>query len=64
MFQSVSEIQRIPDLGRLRRDLKPDGIRSLVMRRFPRYRIFYRLHQDNIEFLRVKHGMMDLPKLF
>ena len=28
------------------------------------YLLFYRWHEDTIEVLRIKHGMMDLPQLF
>jgi plasmid stabilization system protein ParE len=64
VLNTVHRIQRLPDLGRARHDLKPRGIRSLVIERFPRYLVFYRQEAGRIEFLRVKHGMMDLPKLF
>src|SRR5688572_12577788 len=37
VMATVSKIERQPDLGRLRRDLRPEGIRSLVVRRYPRY---------------------------
>ena len=61
---TVKRVENQPDLGRLRRDLTPPGIRSLVVRRYPRYVLFYRLRGDTIEVLRIKHGMMDLPQLF
>ena len=64
VLASVGRVERLPELGRLRQDLNPPGIRSLVLRRFPRYLLFYRLDADTIEILRVKHGMMDLPQLF
>jgi len=64
VMATVSKIERQPDLGRLRRDLRPDGIRSLVIRRYPRYLLFYRLEGDTIEILRIKHGMINLPALF
>ncbi len=31
---------------------------------YPRYLLFYRWQGDTIEILRIKHGMMDLPRLF
>jgi plasmid stabilization system protein ParE len=34
------------------------------MKVFPNWLIFYRIEEDQIEFLRVKHGMMHLPGLF
>jgi plasmid stabilization system protein ParE len=64
VLASVSRVEKQPDLGRIRHDLKPNGIRSLVVRRYPRYLMFYIWHADTIEVLRIKQGMMDLPKLF
>ena len=61
---TVARIQKQPDLGRLRRELTPAGIRSLILRRFPRYLVFYRWENNTLEILRVKHGMMHLPALF
>lgn len=61
---SVRSVEEIPSLGRVRRDLKPVGIHSLLIRRFPRYLLFYSWVADTIEILRVKHGRMDLPRLF
>ncbi len=34
------------------------------MRRYPRYLLFYSWKDYTIEILRIKHGMMDLPRLF
>jgi plasmid stabilization system protein ParE len=61
---TVRRVENQPDLGRLRQDLTPPGIRSLIVRRYPRYLLFYRWDVDTIEILRIKHGMMDLPRLF
>ena len=61
---TVRRVENQPDLGRLRRDLTPPGIRSLIMRHYSRYLLFYTWHGDTIEILRIKHGMMDLPQLF
>lgn len=60
----VNRLEQWPDLGRLRRDLNPPDIRSLVLPRYPRYLLFYRYSDDTVEVLRIKHGMMDLPRLF
>ena len=64
VMATVARVEKQPDLGRLRLDLKPPGIRSLVIRRYPRYLLFYRWEADSLEILRVKHGMMHLPGLF
>jgi len=60
----VKQVESRPDLGRLRRDLVPPGIRSVIIRRYPRYLLFYRWSEETVEVLRIKHGMMDLPTLF
>jgi plasmid stabilization system protein ParE len=64
VLATVRRIENQPDLGRLRRDLSPPGIRSLSVRRYPRYLLFYQCQEGTIEILRIKHGMMDLPHLF
>ena len=64
VMATVRKVGELPDLGRLRRDLKPSNIRSLVLRRYPRYLLFYCWSDDTVEILRIKHGMMDLPQLF
>jgi toxin ParE1/3/4 len=64
VLATVRRVEELPDLGRPRRDLKPPDIRSLALRRYPRYLLFYRWSEDTIEVLRIKHGMMDLPRLF
>ncbi len=64
VLATVTRVEDQPDLGRVRRDLKPSDIRSLVLRRYPRYVLFYRCSGETLEVLRIKHGMMDLPRLF
>jgi plasmid stabilization system protein ParE len=64
VMATVKRVENQPDVGRLRRELNPSGIRSLIIRRYPRYLLFYRWHDRTVEVLRIKHGMMDLPRLF
>jgi plasmid stabilization system protein ParE len=64
VMATVRRVENQPGLGRLRRDLTPPGIRSLIVRRYPRYLLFYGWHAGVIEILRIKHGAMDLPPLF
>jgi plasmid stabilization system protein ParE len=40
VMATVRRVENQPDLGRLRRDLVPPGIRSLIVRRYPRYLLF------------------------
>jgi plasmid stabilization system protein ParE len=62
--RTVEHIQRVPEIGRVRQDLPLDGIRTLNLRKFPNYLVFYRLEKRTIELLRIRHGMMNLPELF
>lgn len=62
--KSIQHIQKTPEIGRLRQDLPTLGIRTLNLRKYPKYLIFYRLEKGKIELLRVRHGMMNLPELF
>ena len=64
ILATVKRVENQPDLGRLRRDLTPSGIRSIIVSHYRRYLLFYSWHGDTIEILRIKHGMMDLPRLF
>jgi len=62
--KSLDHIQREPEIGRIRHDLPMPGIRTLNLRKYPNYLVFYRLESNAIELLRVRHGMMNLPELF
>jgi toxin ParE1/3/4 len=62
--KTIALITKFPEIGRLRHDLPFPGIRTFFLKEFPRYLVFYRLEQDTIELLRIKHGMMHLPGLF
>jgi toxin ParE1/3/4 len=61
---ALAQILRNPELGRVRHDLPVDGIRTLNLRKYPNYLVFYRLEENSIELLRVRHGLMNLPELF
>ena len=62
--KSLEHIRRVPEIGRIRNDLPMPGIRTLNLRKYPGYIVFYRLEKGVIELLRVRHGMMNLPELF
>ena len=62
--KALEHIQRVPEIGRVRQDLPMPEIRTLNLRKFPNYLVFYRLENNAIELLRVRHGMMNLPELF
>ncbi|HEY1719400.1 MAG TPA: type II toxin-antitoxin system RelE/ParE family toxin [Verrucomicrobiae bacterium] len=52
-----------PALGRVRPDLRPPGLRSWRVDGFDNWLVFY-IIKTEIEIVRVRHGMMDLPKIF
>jgi plasmid stabilization system protein ParE len=60
---TIEELKQHPYLGRKRSDLKPEGIRSWRMKRFPRWLIFYMADDENLILLRVRYGMMDIAQL-
>ena len=62
--KAIQHIHKTPEIGRLRQDLPVPGIRTLNLRKYPKYLVFYRLENGVIELLRIRHGMMNLPELF
>lgn len=56
-------LTRQPALGRPRPELKPSGLRSWRVDDFENWLVFYGIKTE-IEIYRVRHGMMDLPKIF
>jgi plasmid stabilization system protein ParE len=64
IIRLVGLLQKFPELGRVRRDLHPAGIRSFWVKDFPNFVIFYRTTANEIVFLRIRYGGMDLTKMF
>ena len=66
--ESVCHLTRLllknPELGRLRRDLKPEGVRSCLVPQFRNYVLFYRISGHDLVIFRMRFGGMDLPALF
>ena len=62
-YATIKALLRQPEMGRLRQDLKPDGIRSFRIRRFERYLLFYQVSGDDLILLRLRYGGMDLRAL-
>jgi toxin ParE1/3/4 len=52
-----------PEIGRRRKDLEHTEIRSLVVRGFENYIVFYQNRKDEVFFVRLLHGARDLPGL-
>ena len=64
LIRLVRLLQKFPELGRVRRDLHPAGIRTFGVKEFPNFLVFYRINANEIIFLRVRYGGMDLTKMF
>jgi len=64
IIRLVGLLEKFPELGRVRRDLHPTGIRTFGVKEFPNFLIFYRTTGTEIIFLRVRYGGMDLTKMF
>jgi plasmid stabilization system protein ParE len=58
---TIDDLSRNPHLGRERLDLKPAGIRSWRVKRFPRWLIFYMVLDGDLILLRVQYGTMNPP---
>jgi toxin ParE1/3/4 len=59
--ETFAALARQPGLGRLRADLKPLGLRSWQVDGFEKWLIFYLTGETEVEIIRVRHGMMNLP---
>jgi len=63
-YHLIELLQKFPQLGRLRRDLKPEGLRSIRVRGFKKYLLFYQAKGEELILWRLRHGGMNLPTLF
>lgn len=61
--RTIQTLQKRPELGRVRQDLQPEGVRSWRMKHFRRWLVFYLLRDHCIVLLRVRYGTMDLAAL-
>ena len=59
----IEQVRKQPGLGRSRRDLKPEGIRSWRVKGFARWLLFYRETPEALVFLRLRQGTMNLVVL-
>ena len=64
IFHLAELLVKNPEMGRLRRDLNPDSIRSVGIPQFRNYILFYRLSSEDLILMRLRFGGMDLPALF
>ena len=64
MVTAVELIAQQPEIGRLRKDLQQPEIRSFRVAGFESYLIFYQVRKEDVFFVRVLHGAMNLPAMF
>lgn len=62
--QTCQWIARNPFAGRVRKGLRPEGLRGRAVFGFPRHFIFYLVDDDSVIILRVLHGSRDLTQVF
>jgi len=62
--QLIALLVEHPELGRQRKDLLPEGIRSFRVRGFERYLLFYQVRGQDLVLLRLRYGGMNLQALF
>jgi|SRR2546422_808595 len=63
LWKTIEFLEKHPFIGRERRDLKHNGIRSWRIKDFERWLIFYGVRDDAIVLYRVVSGTMNLFKL-
>jgi toxin ParE1/3/4 len=61
---AYTAIQRQPGIGHAEGFRRLKAIRSWRVAGFPRYLVFYRIGDKEIEIIRVLHGMRNLPRFF
>ena len=64
VIHAVDLIAGTPEIGRRRKELKPGNLRSFRVEGFDSYLIFYQVRANDVLFIRVLHGAMDLPAMF
>jgi toxin ParE1/3/4 len=64
IVQAFERIVKHPEIGRRRKDLLQPGIRSFRVAGFESYLIFYQVRPDDVFFVRLLHGAMNLPAMF
>jgi plasmid stabilization system protein ParE len=61
VIEAYERIVKHPEIGRRRKDINRQNIRSFRVAGFDNYLIFYQVRPDGIVFVRLLHGAMDLP---
>jgi plasmid stabilization system protein ParE len=63
LWKTVFFIRKNPLLGRVRREIGRDDIRSWLVEGFPRWTIFYGVRRDDVILHRVEGGQRNLRRL-
>jgi len=63
-YRLIEMVLMHPEIGRVRSDLSPPGIRSFRVRGFTRYLLFYQVQGNDLILLRLRYGGMNLQGLF
>ena len=63
VWETILFLAGNPEIGRLRKDLDFDGVRSWRVRRFHRWLILYAVRDDMLVLYRIVGGEMDLTNL-
>ncbi len=70
VLETIEHLQAMPHLGRLMEFATPlidpelSGIRTKTVNHFRNYSIYYFVHPDRIEIVRILHGMRDVDDVF
>lgn len=61
----AERLTEVPEFGAIYEIDHPElvGLRAFPVPRFNKYIMFYRVHDDQIEILRVIHGARDIPTI-
>jgi plasmid stabilization system protein ParE len=64
IIQAFERIMKHPETGRRRKDLLQPDVRSFRVAGFESYLMFYQVRTDDVFFVRLLHGAMNLPAMF
>ncbi len=63
VWRTVQFLQHNPELGRIRNDLRHEGVRTWLVEDFRRWTIFYGMKGDDLVLYRIEGGQRDLRRL-
>lgn len=62
-WETIGFLQAHPGFGRLRTDLRHPGVRSWLVKGFPRWTLFYGIKDDCLVLYRIEGGETNLRRL-